>query len=620
MSSYIKRNMRKKSDSKNKIIEANNNINKNYRQYTNYNNRNIILKNSNNNNKINKQQSFNKTILSYNKPLNKKITSSSNNIKYTIKYNTNRKYLPLSHKLNLTNKIQYNNRYDENNNNQLLYNKNNINTSHNIKDNNERNRRRNHNFFERITTNTSREISTKRNERLYTFLENKFKNNNNRSVNNNNNAINRNINNEKSIKSARSINTPKNEEENNNKKYHFNTQIRRTYKSSIKRNLEYIDNNKRQNIKKNNINENIINNNFKKNEISIKTKNDEILFNVIKKEIGIKNIGNTCFINSCLQVLIHCPLLIYKLIKKIKLINENTPVTSNFISICKIMANTEEKAIDISDFKNLLGIKHKLYEGYLQNDSQEFCRILLEDISRELNEVKGIPIYRILSNSDKISKKLRDNDFYINFNQREKSIITELFYAQIVNIFTCECNSEIYSFQKLLDFPLLFPDNIDNNLITIEELLKLYFEIEYIDFDIECEKCKQKAKHKKEIKISRPPEILILSLQRINESNNSKLRYLVNFPQNLDINEFVDQDCGFARECKYHLFAVINHVGSINSGHYYSYIKIENKDWLEFNDSIVNNIENISDSSESVYALFYIKQKYIINNKMLKFR
>ena len=318
-----------------------------------------------------------------------------------------------------------------------------------------------------------------------------------------------------------------------------------------------------------------------------------------------------------MQVLIHCPLFIYKIIKKIKLINENTPVTSNFISICEIMADSKNKSINISDFKNLLGIKHKIFEGYLQNDSQEFCRILLEDISQELNEVKGQILYRLLSNSDQKSKKLRDNDFYQNFCKREKSIVTELFYAQIVNIFTCECKSEIYSFQKILDFPLLFPEKINNYTITLNELLKLYFEKEYIDFDTNCEKCKNKTKHKKEIKISRPPEILILSLQRIDE-NKKKLGYSVNFEENLDISEFIDKDCGYARDCKYQLFAVINHSGSINSGHYYSYLKLEQKDWFEFNDSIVKNIKDISDSSESAYALFYIKQKYI-NSKIYKF-
>ena len=279
-----------------------------------------------------------------------------------------------------------------------------------------------------------------------------------------------------------------------------------------------------------------------------------------------------------------------------------------------MMVNTQEKAIDISEFKNLLGIKHELFEGYMQNDSQEFCRILLEDFSRELNEIKRSALYRILSNSDKISKKLRDDDFHKNFTQREKSIITDLFYAQIVNIFVCECKAEIYSFQKILDFPLLFPKKIIHE-ITINELLKLYFQTEEIDFESNCEKCKKKCPHKKEIKISRPPEILILSLQRINQINQKKLGYSVKYPQNLDIFEYIDHDCGYDKSSKYNLFAVINHEGNMNSGHYYSYIILENKDWFEFNDSYANKINSLPDSSKSVYALFYIKEKYMKSNK-----
>ena len=338
-------------------------------------------------------------------------------------------------------------------------------------------------------------------------------------------------------------------------------------------------------------------------------KKEENLFDVVYKEIGIKNLGNTCFINSCLQILIHCQLFIYKLIKNSKLINEKTPITSNFLSICKMMMETEEQSIDISNFKNLLALNHKLFEGYLQNDSQEFCRILLEDISRELNEVKIKSIYRLLSNSDKKSKKLRDEDFHKNFTQREKSIITDIFYAQIVNIFTCECKAEIYSFQKILDFPLLFPENINSDIITINELLKLYFQTENIDFESKCEYCHKVYSHKKEIKISRPPEILILSLQRIDEKQE-KLRYRVEFPQILDIYPYVDHDCGYDRECKYNLFGIVNHEGRIDFGHYFSFIKIGNKNWFKFNDSRVSMIDKIIDCSEDVYALFYVKQKY----------
>ena len=42
---------------------------------------------------------------------------------------------------------------------------------------------------------------------------------------------------------------------------------------------------------------------------------------------------------------------------------------------------------------------------------------------------------------------------------RKNSIINNLFYTQIINIFNCECGLETYSFQKILDIPLLIHNN-----------------------------------------------------------------------------------------------------------------------------------------------------------------
>ena len=57
---------------------------------------------------------------------------------------------------------------------------------------------------------------------------------------------------------------------------------------------------------------------------------------------------------------------------------------------------------------------------------------------------------------------------------------------------------------------------------------------------------------------------------------------------------------------KYKLFGIINHVGNLNYGHYYSYIKLENE-WYEFNDSNVFKINNLTYYSSTVCALFYEK-------------
>ena len=607
--------------------------------------------------------SFNKSNNNFNnirnkyKNKNKNLSSFSNYTNTNISLNyppTPKTILPITININSdyfnqqNNKSLTNNRgeltYRSNTNNSSLYDRNNDNNSSTL------NKRKNHTLFERVETsskfrrNKTKSISY---AQFPTNLDN---------FNYNNNTIDNNIKNMKqtrtsinnkyfqNIKYAKidlNVRNGKNEKTSlipkGNQRYNFKKNdskiINYRYKkgdgnislTEIEQNgrrkntIHYIRNNDKAKIASGENGDIIVNNSNTINKIprsmlnspnsSKYIKKEENLLDVVYKEIGINNLGNTCFINACLQILIHCPLFIYKLIKNKKLINEKTPTTSNFLSICNMMLETQQYSIDISNFKNLLGLNHKLFEGYFQNDSQEFCRILLEDISRELNEIKTKSIYRILNNSDRISKKLRDEDFHKNFTQREKSIITEIFYAQIVNIFTCECKAEIYSFQKILDFPLLFPENINRDIISINELLKLYFQTEHIDFESKCERCHKISSHKKEIKISRPPEILILSLQRIDEKQE-KLGYKVKFPLILDIYQYVDHDCGYDKECKYNLFGIVNHVGNIDYGHYFSFVKIGNRDWFQFNDHEVNNIKKISDCSEDVYALFYLKQKY----------
>ena len=347
--------------------------------------------------------------------------------------------------------------------------------------------------------------------------------------------------------------------------------------------------------------------------------NNSDYFNIIYKDIGMINLGNTCFINSCLQVLIHCPLFIYSFFNKHQRINKNdTLISAYFFEVCIAMmetVNTQEKYIDITNFKSVFGNKHQIFEGYLQNDSQEFCRIFLEDLNTELNEIKNMGLYRLLTNSNKQSKVYKDKEFHENFTSREKSIITDIFYSQIITTFTCQCKNSIYSFQKILDYPLLLPENIQT--IDIFNLLRLYFQKEEIEFERNCDFCQKKLKHIKQQKISRPPEILILSFQRINPVAQKKNECLVLFPQKLNITEFIDPELGFNTEPNYNLFAVINHSGSMDYGHYYSFIKFfKTEDWYLFNDSQVKKLGKIDDKFPYAYALFYIKDKYFSSIKV----
>ena len=338
-------------------------------------------------------------------------------------------------------------------------------------------------------------------------------------------------------------------------------------------------------------------------ESNINLLNENDLDNIINKEIGIINLGNTCYINACIQILIHCPLFISKLLTKINSCNKNTPFTNNFLYICSQIKHAKE-AINISSFKNLIANKYSIFQGYRQNDSQEFCRKLLENINFELNEVRNIAPYKDLSNSFSKPKIFRYLLFMEYLNGKEKSIITDLFYFTILPTLKCECNCENYPFQQLLDIPLLIPENA---LITnIYNLLNNFFKNETVEKY--CEKCKKQTKNSKQTKIARPPEILNLCIQRF-QGEQQKNECYIEFPDILDLAEFIDNDLEYHGETMYYLFGIINHEGTMEFGHYYSYIKINNNDWYEFNDEEVKKLNAIDYNSSSVYSLFYLKVK-----------
>ena len=349
--------------------------------------------------------------------------------------------------------------------------------------------------------------------------------------------------------------------------------------------------------------------NNKKSNISLNVDKSDIQ-KIITSEIGFRNLGNTCFMNTCLQNLIHTEYFIQMLFSKSNLISDKTPISEKFLELCKELISTSSFAISPDDFKREFGYKHSMFSGYRQQDTQEFCRFLLEDMNSELNEVKNPAPYKELSTLNK-TKEECDKEFDELFRKRENSLIMNVFYAQLINIFKCTCNFETYSFQKILDFPLLLQKN---KSISIEELLNEYFEGESIEFETKCEKCGEKTVHEKQVKISQPPNVLILSLQRINERTGTKNNSQVSFPDELDLGKYIEHECWKENKAKYTLYGIGNHSGSLNFGHYYAYIKINKSSldegkWYEYNDSIVSSYTYSSNSSSTAYVLFYKKNK-----------
>ena len=58
----------------------------------------------------------------------------------------------------------------------------------------------------------------------------------------------------------------------------------------------------------------------------------------------------------------------------------------------------------------------------------------------------------------------------------------------------------------------------------------------------------------------------------------------------------------------YDLYGICNHIGNLNGGHYTSFIKTANKEWVHFNDANIYKITTTDLITPMSYCLFYRKK------------
>jgi len=155
--------------------------------------------------------------------------------------------------------------------------------------------------------------------------------------------------------------------------------------------------------------------------------------------------------------------------------------------------------------------------------------------------------------------------------------------------------------------------------IQLEDCLNAFREEEMLQGDNKwyCGKCKDHVEALKKMDVYRLPNILVIQLKRFikKETNHSlfretsqKINDLVNFKlEDLDMAPYLLSKDGVTNEdCKYDLYGVSHHSGSLSGGHYTASCKnqVDGK-WYYFNDSRVSKISSGEVVDKSVYLLFY---------------
>ena len=331
-------------------------------------------------------------------------------------------------------------------------------------------------------------------------------------------------------------------------------------------------------------------------------------FFVINSLIGLKNLGNTCYINSSLQILLHIP-------EFVELMLENNDYENNHIyyinQIINLYINNYKKNfksyVNPSLFVQYFKKNHPNFGGYTQKDSQMFLEELLWEINSELSILnKKRPL-----NEDFYLPEQKEYYNYLKKTEEDSNyIMNDLFYVCFIHEKKCsECNKVVFFFDETPGLKLNFKKNMRNYNIDLKQLINDNFETSNdINSSISCERCGG-FKFKIKTRIARLPKILIISLQRTNEYENKKLPWLVNFKEHykLNLDNLVNNMLVHKKRNKsYSIFAINNHIGyTPKSGHYFSQIYIENfHKWFSFNDTTVS-VSDFPIESWDNYAFFY---------------
>lgn len=330
---------------------------------------------------------------------------------------------------------------------------------------------------------------------------------------------------------------------------------------------------------------------------------------------GLANLGNTCFINSTIQCLSHTKEFNDYLNKesyKEKL--NKKPDSLLLIEWDKLrkMMWSEDCTISpggfIQSVQRVANIKDKpLFTGWAQNDLPEFLLFIIDCFHNSICRQVEMNITGTIKNDKDIMAK-RCYEMMQQMYKNEYSEVLKMFYGIHVSQI-CSVDGKIVGANPepyfMIDLPIF---NRESNII---ECFDNYTAKERLDGDNQWynEKTKQKQPVDKGIVFWSFPNILVIDFKRFSNQNR-KNQNMVHFPEtNLDLTKYV---VGYNKESyKYDLYGICNHTGSVQGGHYFSYIKVNDKNWYEFNDTQIKKIDNAQNKIHSpmAYCLFYKKKQ-----------
>jgi len=331
---------------------------------------------------------------------------------------------------------------------------------------------------------------------------------------------------------------------------------------------------------------------------------------------GLANLGNTCFLNSCMQILSHTYELSEFLGSKkyercLKTDIPDAVILGEWNNLREVMWS-QNGTVSPNRFVHhvqQLAVKkdRDLFTGWAQNDLPEFLLFMIECMHNSISRSATMNITGKVENSVDLLATECYKMLQTIYSQ-EYSEIMDMFYGIYVSELSSLDGSTIHAVKPESFFILDL--EIPRREATLYDCLDAFTNAEVMDGENAWfnEKTGQKEDVRKRITFWNFPKILVITLKRFSADGSRKIQDLVNFPlTDLNMSKYVS---GYnARQYVYDLYGVCNHSGGPMGGHYTAFVKNAGGEWIHYNDTTLERgVAANRIITPKAYCLFYRKK------------